>query len=155
MVQMLTGNGQFLVDIVGESYHQSALRQIAGPKEPVGKSLECLAAIQPEANNKYDANAVAIYLLPHGLGNGVLVGHFSRADAKSYRRLFAEAGIDLDSLILCRAIIVGGWKDEPDDLFDDDDDDDEPFEGLFGVRLDIAFPITCDPGWADVPLTKT
>lgn len=114
----LDGDGSYSQEIVGESFYQSALEQIAGPKTEGGKELLCVAVLICESDNPHDENAVAVTI------NGKKVGHLSRDDAVSWRRMLKKRlgclpEVELD------AVIVGGW-------------DDGISEGHYGVKLDLG-----------------
>lgn len=92
--------GQFEVDIVGESYYQKALAKIAG--NPLNYSeFECLATLQLEDDNQYDSKAVAVWI------NGMMVGHLSKDDALSFRRRVARKEIT-GPFTTCNAKVIGG-----------------------------------------------
>jgi hypothetical protein len=114
----LEGDGDFAVEIVGESYHQRELASLAGKKEAEGKEYYCEAVLICEDNNPHDANAVLIRI------KGLPVGHLSRGDAVAYRRILRTSQPDLPN-VRVNAVIVGGWRNEHS-------------EGHYGVRLDIG-----------------
>lgn len=126
---LLAGNGRFDFDVVGESHYQSNLASFAGPKRVDGCALECLAALLCYDTNPYDPKAVAVFIARQD-GSVKLVGHFSRADARRYRRALAHGGWKEDPEgMLCRALIVGGWSDTGEG------------EGSYGVKLDLVLPL--------------
>lgn len=112
------GDGEFSFDIVGESYYQSNLLTIAGPKTEDGVEIECTARLVPEPDNPHDKNAVSVQI------NGLKVGHLSRVDALSWNIAAERQGMHGD-VVEVDAIIVGGWKRANGD------------EGHFGVKLDL------------------
>ena len=128
MVKLLMGNGRFDFPIVGESYYQENLDLLAGPKEPEGCDLDCLAALVFHDENPHDSQAVAVFIV-HADGKITMVGHLARADARTYRQAVADTGGPDPQGMLCRATVVGGW----DDGFGD--------EGHYGVRLDLRLPL--------------
>ena len=119
-VLLFSGDGEYSFKIVGESYRQDDLAQLAGGRTEDGVHLETLAELAPEASNPHDANAVAVTI------GGRQVGYLSRSDAVQYRTRFGS------QRAMCNAMIAGGWDRGPDDV------------GLFGVRLDI------DEDWSTI-----
>lgn len=87
-----------LVAAVGESHYQDALISICGSKRWQKVAFDCLAALAPEPSNPHDSMAISVQI------NGQIVGHLSRADARTYRRLIDEAA---PQFIACRARIAG------------------------------------------------
>jgi hypothetical protein len=115
----LCGDGHCAV--VGESFYQDALRATnrictVGPD---GRAA-FTAALVPEPDNPYDANAIAIHS-PEGK-----VGHLSRDAALEYQDLFAEITRRGYQGGACEAHLVGG----------------EPGKPSFGVVLHLADPDT-------------
>lgn len=115
------GDDSFEVAIVGESFYQDVLEELAGGRSDASADLECEALLVPETDNPYDVNAVGIYI------EGRKVGHMDRRGAAAYRRLLKKVGQPL-AQISCYAKIVGGWERRDD-------------AGHFGVMLDIADPM--------------
>lgn len=111
----------FEFPIVGESFYQVALERLAGPKIPEGVEKAFTAVLVCETNNPHDANAVAVQI------NGSVVGHLSRADARTYRAELMRANGHLIP-ISCAAVVTGGWRRANGD------------EGSFGVQLDMFDP---------------
>lgn len=108
-------------EVVGESFYQDNLLQIAGEKTDESKEVECTALLVPEPENKHDRNAVAVYI------NNLKVGHLSRDDAADYQEFLQEFNITGKS-VECAAFITGGW------------DRGERGEGDFSVRLSTEYP---------------
>ncbi|MGD0272456.1 MAG: hypothetical protein ABSB96_01790 [Gaiellaceae bacterium] len=122
-----------LVEVVGESYYQDALRcvaAIATSPEPFLDELTGYArkaaeedrgerwfraALICEPDNKYDCNAIAIYAV--GVGEvGQLsgkVGHLSRDDAIEYQPVFEALSAHDCSVAACPAFLIGGTKEKP------------------------------------------
>lgn len=117
----LDGEGEYDFEIVGESFYQAALDAICGGKCAEGHEHYCEAEIVMEDDNQHDANAVAVFI------EGRKVGHLSRDDAPTYRRLMAAYG-SAAQRVTCDARITGGW------------DRGERGEGDYGVELDIGPP---------------
>ncbi len=116
------GDGHYSIGAVGESNYQAALEEVVGGRKPRGVNLQVTAELEPENDNPYDSNAVAVLI------DGLKVGYLSRSHAQSFRE---EAGDRLESArkILCRGRVRGGWDRGPRD------------RGHFGVTLDIG---SCD-----------
>jgi hypothetical protein len=119
------GDGEFDCDIVGESFYQSALEQLAGGRSGESVEIECEAVLRPDNQNSHDANAVAVEI------GGAVVGHLSRDSAAAYRRLLRTMGMD-DEAIACDALIIGGWQRRGG-------------SGHFGVKLDFNGEL--EGGW--------
>lgn len=110
--------GSEMLEVVGESYYQPALRQTV---DSVGRETPALLMLEPD--NQYDPNAIGVVVA------GGKVGHLSREDAAAYApglsRLMAEHG----KPIALNARIFGGEPGKPSFgifLYHDPDD--------FGVR---------------------
>ena len=92
------------LEVVGESFHQENLWQLAGgrrnPEERV--RVPVLAVLVPEVGNPYDPNSVAIWV------NGLQVGNLSRDNARRYRPGLLALQRKYGSLIALRGVIVGG-----------------------------------------------
>lgn len=112
----LEGDGDYELDIVGESHYQDALDTIAGGKTEDGHELECEAILERERNNPHDPNAVAVYI------DDKKVGYLSRPHARRLSAILDKQKLDGG---VAEAIIVGGWRRANND------------EGHYGVRLDI------------------
>lgn len=107
----LRGNGQFDLEVKGESHYQTEIRAALKANQ---HERFTEAVLIPEDNNRYDRNAVRIEI------HGQMVGYLSREAAPIYReqlRLAGKPGI----VTTCRAKIVGGTADKPS----------------FGVLLDV------------------
>lgn len=139
----IAGDGGFWWDIVGESHYQDALHRIAGPKIEGGVDVLTTAVLVKDDNNKFDKNAVAVFIVPEFPGKGIQVGYLDRSSAKKYRGDLSKLTECADGLLLCRAKIVGGWDNhglKSMGLYDPEEDG--PLEGAYGVKLDIQFPIS-------------
>lgn len=148
MVTMFKGNGGFEFDIVGESHYQGELEHIAGPKNETGHLHRCIAAITLDDDNRYDKKAVKVFIIHGKLA--LAVGHFSRGDARLFRKQLALTNVDPEKLMLCMAEIVGGW--DVRHLLDEYDDDyaRRKSTGHFGVKLDLIWPLSLDSRWLSV-----
>jgi hypothetical protein len=109
-------DGPVELEIVGESYRQETLAEIAGPKDWEGKWHHVGVTLRCDPRNEYDQNAVRVEVM------GQLVGYVARSTAEhlspAVQRL---AGGALEA----NGLIVGGWK-RPGD------------EGHFGIRVWIS-----------------
>jgi hypothetical protein len=108
-VRHITGNGNFDVACVGESYRMGSLIKLMGTPQPGFAEKECQALLLPEDDNKHDANAVLVMI------EGMHVAYLGRDTAEEYRTIFGSVTIS------CDALIKGSWKDKP----------------MFGVFLDV------------------
>jgi len=101
-VQLLDGAED--LEVVGESHYQENLWQLVGgrhnPEERV--RVTACAALVPEPDNPYDANAVAVWV------NGLKVGYLSRDDARRYRPGVLALQRQHGMPIALRGVIVGG-----------------------------------------------
>lgn len=116
-VRYVQGPGAYEYDIVGESYYQDALAQIAGPKTPEGHEHFCRAELRPEPNNPHDRDAVGVLI------EGRKVGHLARPDAAAYVAMLRRIGTPNRSYEV-DAKIIGGWLRRSG-------------EGHYGVKLDL------------------
>jgi hypothetical protein len=115
-----------LVEVVGESYRQEQLRQVAklatSPavfvEDLAGRALKRAhadpssrwfrAALIREPDNRKDPDAIAVYA--DGVGR---IGYLSRGDAIAYQPIFdalRQHGCDVAS---CPAFLLGGEIDKP------------------------------------------
>jgi|GEM_PF-1369558 hypothetical protein len=120
-LEKLEGNGDFSFPVVGESNYQESLEIIAGPKEAKGKSFTCVAVIEHEPQNHWDANACPVFI------NGYRVGHLAKADAKDLVKIGGEG-----CCYTADAVVTGGYETAR-------------YSGNFGVSLDFLprqFPAT-------------
>ena len=114
----LSGPGTYEFDIVGEASYQDALSKICGGKQEESAEHYADAELYLEDDNPHDKKAVCVLI------EGKTVGYLSRKEARAFRKQIEELGQE-NSVLLCKAIIVGGWKRSKRD------------EGYFGVRLDL------------------
>jgi hypothetical protein len=91
------------VDIVGESFYQDAIEDLAVGRTAFGTRRRLLNAVLiREPDNRHDPNAVRIEAI------GVTIGHLSQQDAPRFHDIIgrlARAG----AAATCRAILTGGW----------------------------------------------
>jgi hypothetical protein len=88
------------VDVVGESYYQPALDEIAGGRTTEGYVVrEHLAALVLEPQNPYDKQAIAVQI------EGRVVGHLSREDARTYGPFIRQCR-DADRYAAARAKLI-------------------------------------------------
>lgn len=118
-------DGGFPIAVVGEAYRMDDLWRAVGAVDDSEKTIrrDLTAVLVPEPNNRYDRNAIAVFI------SSIHVGYLSREDARRYRkpldRLAAQglAGT-------CAARIKGGrWISKRDRQ-----------RAKLGVVLDIAPP---------------
>ncbi|OTG58872.1 hypothetical protein B9T36_11075 [Acinetobacter sp. ANC 4204] len=112
------GDESFAFDIVGEASYQQNLMQIAGAKNEVRKSHNCIAIIRAEPTNPHDPNAVVV-----GVDNKI-VGYFDRDTAKKFHKLLQDKNLNEQVIIAVEAKVVGGWADQYS-------------TGDYGVKLDV------------------
>lgn len=95
------GDGQYSVDVVGESFAREALADIA--KNPAGQRalVFCVATLIPQPNNPYDRNAIAVSI------SGRAIGHLSHESAKSYCERLRDLDKENESFVAF-AVISGG-----------------------------------------------
>jgi hypothetical protein len=115
------GTGQrYAMAIVGESYRQTALRELSAGRRLRGEEVRFIAAVTPEPMNSYDTSAVRIDIL-----NGAHIGYLAREDAVAYA-LALKAVNATGKQGVCRARLIGGTPDKPS----------------IGVQLDLHDPET-------------
>ena len=114
----MAGTGNFKFEVVGESHYQGAIEHLAGGRTEDGVREQRTATLICDDNNDYDDQAVRVEI------NGRTVGHLSRVDARTYRRVLADEG-RAGAIVSCPALIVGGWDRGDGDI------------GHFGVKLDL------------------
>ena len=96
-------DGEYAFPIVGESFYQDSLGQIAAAFAD-GEERECMATLILENSNPHDDKAVAVYLGRHK------VGHLSRDDARSFRRRLTRSGMGGDTTCVMAKIFGGEAK---------------------------------------------
>ena len=115
----ITVSGDRGVDVVGESYHQDALLEIAGGSRHYGGvELEAVASLVPDPDNVHDRDAVEVRI------GALPVGHLRHDDAVALRPLIDES-IELHGAANCPADIRGGWDRGRGEV------------GFFGVELQL------------------
>jgi hypothetical protein len=128
----ISGNGEYDLEIVGESHYQSVLVKIAGPHTKAGRRVECAAVLYLQPDNPHDPNAVRVEI------QGSTVGYIARELAPIMRQELGRLGIKNGDRVGADAVILGGridesygvWLDVPmnDDDADEDYDDEEDDE---------------------------
>lgn len=98
-----------LVNVVGESNYQPAIREACGWKPGTDTHFECFAELVPEPTNRYDPNAVRVDI------DGACVGYLSREDAVELGPAISEALAEHGSGLV-RAVIAGRAAGETDNL---------------------------------------
>src|SRR6185437_10766268 len=106
--QVVLLDGDEDLEVVGESYYQENLWQLAGAqpgKERVREDI--YAVLIAEDDKPYDPNAVAVWI------NGLKVGHLSRENALRYRPgLLAQQEARGMPIALAGVIAGGGIRDD-------------------------------------------
>lgn len=116
-VSATLSEGDFRLDVVGESHYQDALESIAGGRSEDGANHPTVALLVPEPNNRYDHNAVGVWI------DGKQVGYLSRDNAEILQPCILKAISTTHRQVACNARVVGGWDRGGRD------------RGHFGVRL--------------------
>jgi hypothetical protein len=89
-----------MVQVVGESHYQPAIRAACGWTKPAEILFDCMAELVPEPKNPHDPNAIRVDI------EGRQVGYLSRADAAEMGSAIAE-GIRMQGTGMVRAVIAG------------------------------------------------
>lgn len=89
-----------LVAAVGESHYQPALRAACHDQKWEDVAYDCVAALVPEPDNKYDPNAVMVQV------NGDPVAYLSKEDAAAYAPMLAQVA-STGRFLACKARIAG------------------------------------------------
>lgn len=95
------GDGDFSVEVVGESHYQAALVAITQGHGPDGAEHRCAATLVPEDDSRYDPNAVMVQI------SGMTVGYLCREDAKDFRVRLSRKRLQ-GHVTSCEAQITGG-----------------------------------------------
>lgn len=118
---------EFDYDIVGESNHQTALLDLARSDltEDGAGDAELMALLIPDSDNKYDSNAVAVYV------SGLHVGHLPREDAATFIEDLEDASDEVGEecqIVICQAKLKGGFMKNGSRTH-------------IGIVLDLEFPL--------------
>lgn len=108
------------VEVKGEAQYQEALSAICGGKCADGHQKKVTAALLPEPDNRYDRNAVQVFV------ENRLVGYINRDDAADYSPVLQRMLRKVKATGACDAVIVGGWDRGAGDT------------GHFGIWLKLA-----------------
>lgn len=103
------GRRDELVNVVGESNYQPAIREACDWEPGTDTHFECFAELVPEPTNRYDPNAVRVDI------DGACVGYLSREDAVELGPAISEALSEHGSGLV-RAVIAGRAAGETDNL---------------------------------------
>ena len=97
-------DGRVDLDVVGESYRQENLWQLAGGRRNRKERVRVAvcAVLVPEADNPYDSNAVSVWV------DGLKVGYLSRDDARRYRPGLVALQREHGMPIALQGVIAGG-----------------------------------------------
>lgn len=109
------------IEVVGESFHQPELEQLAvsisgQPRNDRSAHVRVTAELIPNALNPKDRQAVEVWV------EGQQIGHLTRERAPRYHAWMTAQGYERGALTGIEAEIMGGWK-RPGD------------EGSYGVLL--------------------
>jgi hypothetical protein len=119
---LLVGDNEFAFNVVGTSFHQTALEGLCGKRTRQGVHYYCAALLTPQPDNPHDHHAVAVTI------HGIEVGHLERDVAPDFLAALRRGGFaDAAS----EALVVGGWDCGGHDW------------GYFGVRLNAFMPFEC------------
>jgi hypothetical protein len=118
-IPVISGTGNFLVDVAGESFYEESFAALCGERTIEGIRVEVTAQMELCDDNPHDNRAVRVTI------QGYPVGHLSREDARAFRRLIRYGSLAEHEVFECAALIVGGWDRGEGEL------------GHFGVRLDL------------------
>lgn len=110
--------GEYDFEVVGESFHQPALKTLAGQHGKAAANLETVAMVVPDDNNPHDKKAVKVTIDGHQVGN------LSRDDARNYRRRLTARKLGMVPA-QCGALVMGGFIGR------------DGKRASYGVRLDL------------------
>lgn len=119
-IPVISGAGNFLVDVAGESFYEESFAALCGERTIEGIRIEVRAQLILEDENPHDKRAVRVTIQGHP------VGHLSRDDARAFRRLVRYGSLSKHEVFECAGLICGGWDRGEGDI------------GNFGVRLDLV-----------------
>lgn len=117
-IVQLRANGDFALEVVGESHYQHYLETICGPRTEEGENRIVEAHLILEDSNPHDSKAVRVEI------SELQVGHLRREVARLYREQLRQKGHP-HAIGRCAARVKGGWKRKGDGT------------GYYGVWLDI------------------
>jgi hypothetical protein len=103
----LGSGAAFTVAIVGESYRQTALREISGGRRRRGEEVIFDAVVYAEPSNPYDPCAIRVED-----GQGRHIGYLAKEDAAAYQSLFTALRAE-SRVGTCRAKLIGGTATKP------------------------------------------
>lgn len=83
-VAPLSGDGSYSLNVVGESFYEQSFQTICGRRSGTQHVLNASAKLALDDMNKFDSKAVAVYI------NDLQVGHLSKEDARTFRRVIAS-----------------------------------------------------------------
>lgn len=99
-------DGPDSLEVVGESFHQDVLRRAVGPNDGYVR-IPVVAILAAEFNNKYDSNAIAVWVAK------AQVGHLSREDAATFRAPLLRLEQQVGGPVGLPGVIVGGGEGRP------------------------------------------
>jgi hypothetical protein len=97
------GEGDYDLEVVGESNYQKHLKRICGGHTKEGHRKKVVAELYYEDNNPYDKKAIQVKI------DRNTIGYLSRDDARLYRKRIKKTGHE-GIIVKCNAVIVGGRK---------------------------------------------
>lgn len=93
------------VEVKGEASYQDDFRAIVGPKRPGGYAHAVTATLRREPSNRYDPNAVAVYV------EGRLLGYVNRDDSAGMSLNLSRIEAAFPGRpVTVSGRIVGGWE---------------------------------------------
>lgn len=123
-VAIVSGDGSYRFEVVGESQYQADLERIVGGRIKDSASYQCVGILTPEPDNPYDRLAVYVSV------DDRKVAYLTQDWAALFKAVLASNGY---AQAACNALIVGGWDRGGND------------RGDFGIKLDITFPLDLKP----------
>lgn len=118
-IPIITGPGNFDIEVVGEIHYQAQFIKFCGPKCKDGFDLEVRAHLHLENDNQFDKLAVAVLL------GGGKVGHLPKELAREFRRAVKAGGLKEYTTFECAGHVKGGWDNGAGNT------------GHFGIWLDL------------------
>jgi len=99
----IEGNGQYDLEVVGESHYQRHLKVLSERYSKKGGDRELIAKLHYENTSPHDKKAIRVVI------DGGTVGYLSRKDARLFRKRIEKVGLE-GLVISCNVEIVGGKR---------------------------------------------
>ena len=99
----IEGDGQFQLEVVGESHYQRHLKVLSERYSAKGRDRELIAKLHYENTNAHDKKAIRVVI------DGGTVGYLSPADARLFRKRIEKVRPE-GFIISCDAEILGGKR---------------------------------------------